>query len=556
MNTSSEHIKKVECELCDDKAYGKKHKSTYTDGHTYCHRCKTYIPGEGSGFVNLKTGEKLEIDKYTSTEQFIGTISDIPERGLSVKTCELLGIMNGRIYNKNGCYLYMYDNGLKVRLPDKSFPWIEGSAKECSMFGLDQAKDYTKPIIITEGEFDTAACYEVGYQACSLHSGNGSAKISAEHDKQELLKYKEIWIGVDNDEAGRKAKEDLIEVFREWNILERVSIIDWWPKKDANEVLMLRVTDEEGCATDNFEQDKEQLLDYLKENVTQWSPEGITLASDIDIEDLKITNIRTLKIPLPKLQASMGGFDYGCNYGVLAGVGIGKTTFLSWMNLELFLNNPELKIASLFYEEGEAVTPLRYISLQHKIPIGKLRRDRTLLNTKQWEEAKVFYNSDRMAFLNKKSDKTSKGLIQYMTWLVKVRGFDMIVIDHISYIIGRSGVSKNGERRDIDELIYQIQDLTNSLGCITIFVSHITESKDTKKNWDDGEVPSLYSGRGSRALAQIPDGIIGIARNMKNAYNQSIADVYNLKNRWDGTLGKMDSLLYYEDSGTLEIYNK
>ncbi len=552
---TSKLLYKDECEPCDDKAWGKKHRGVYDDGHTYCHRCKTYVPaattitskddkGQVTEEVNIKPG------------QFTGSFQDLPERGISQKTCEMLGIMKGEVYDDEDSYLYMYDNGLKTRLPDKSFPWLEGNARECSMLGLECAKDYNKPIIITEGEFDTAACYEAGYQACSLHSGCDSILICLEHDKEELFKYKEIWLGLDKDvgttingrfiQQGQEATKKAIELFNQWGILDKVKIIDWGVYKDANEALIpVPATIEDAF----------YVLDLiLQQNVKEWSPEGLTLGQNIDIEDLKVTNIKTLPIPLPLLNESMGGFDYGCFYLVLAGVGIGKTTLLSWLSLQMFKANKEVRIASLFYEEGEAVTPLRYAALTHGIPVGKLRRDRTLLSSKQWEDVKEFYNSDRMAFLNKKADRTSKGLLEYMRWLVKVKKYDIIIVDHISYIIGRTGVSKNGERRDIDELVYQLQDLTNELGCITICVSHITESKDAKRNWDDGEVPSLYSGRGSRALAQIPDGIIGAARNMKNESNQSIMDIYNLKNRWDGKLGRMDSLIYLENTGELRIH--
>lgn len=543
MTNSSMHIKKTECIDCNDAAWGKKHLSQYSDGHTYCHRCKTYTPRDCNNTFTLGTIKKdsplaLEFNK----EQFIGSFQDLPERGISKETCELLGIMKGRIYNKDNCYLYMYDNGLNVRLPDKSFPWIEGKASECSMFGLSEATDYTKPVIITEGQFDTAACYEIGRQACSLNSGNGSALVSLTHDKEELLKYKEIWIGVDNDEAGRKAKEDIIKLCTEWGILDRLKIIDWSVYKDANEALL----------------DKENhriFLDMLDVHTRYWSPEGLTLAQDLDIDSFQINNIRTLEIPFaPRMHKMMVGYDYGCNYGILAGVGIGKTTWLTWQNLQIFLANPEVKIASLFYEEGEVVTPLRYVALKYGIPIGKLRRDRTLLSKEQWERVKDFYNHDRMAFLNNKADRTSKGLLQYITWLVKVKKFDMIVVDHLSYIIGRSGVSKNGERRDIDELVYAIQDLTNQLGCITLFVNHITESKDSQKSWADGLIPDLYGGRGSKVLAQIPDGVIALARDMKNVHNQSVCSSYILKSRWDGPLGKADSWVYLEDTGELRIH--
>lgn len=214
-----------------------------------------------------------------------------------------------------------------------------------------------------------------------------------------------------------------------------------------------------------------------------------------------------------------------------------------------------LKVASLFYEEGEMITPLRYVALKNKVPVGKLRRDRRLLSNEQWEESKEFFNTDRLAFLSKKAKRTSEYLLQYITYLVKVKKFDMIIVDHISYIIGRSGVSKHGERRDIDELVYSLQELTQKLECITIIVSHVVEPEGNK-NLDDGVIPSLYSGRGSKVLAQVPDGIIAASRNMNNEFSQSVIDLHCKKNRWGGKLGKMDSLIFYDQTGWLELKPK
>ena len=312
--------------------------------------------------------------------------------------------------------------------------------------------------------------------------------------------------------------------------------------KDANEALNFYFPDKKSAL--------ENILDfYSKDNDKSV---GLVFGNELDFNLLQTEIIKSIPIPFPKLYLSLGGFDYGCLYLILAGVGIGKSTLLNELSYYYFSNN--YKIANLFYEESEKVTPLRYIALENNIPVGLLRRDRTLLSSEQWENSRKSINKDTVCFLNKEAIKNSESLFKNIEYLVEKKGFDIIIIDHISYIIGRSGVSKNGERRDIDELIYKLQDLTHKLGCIIICVSHITESNGTK-GWDEGEIPSLYSGRGSKVLAQVPDGIIGLARDMKNEYKQAIMTTYCLKNRWGNKLGKMDSLVFHENTGRLELFN-
>lgn len=534
----SNHVRKSGCVKCEDSKWNAKHLSIYDDGHTYCHRCKTYT--HSPDIIESISGAVYDKNKG----QFIGKFQDLPERGLTKETCEFLGIMKGSLGSKEDCYLYMLDNGLKVRLPNKDFPWIEGSSKECSMFGLDRAVDYNSPIVITEGEFDTASIYQVGMQACSLLNGNTSAEVSLNNSKEELLKYQKIWLGLDNDKAGKEAYETIIKIFTEWGILDKVCTVDWQHVKDANDALLDVLYPD----IDNTTR-----LEYiLKEKVIQWKPEGIVFGNNLNIKNLREVHIESITVPAPLLNESFGGLDRGCFYLFLAGVGVGKSTILTEWSLYWY-KTLGLKVANLFYEEDEDVTPLRYIALENNIPIGKLRRDRTLMSEEQWKKAESdFISTDRTVFLDKTAKRDSNELFTFIEYLVTVKKFDVIIIDHISYIIGRSQGSKQGERRDIDELIYNLQDLTRRLKCIILAVSHVTESKK-EKNWDEGEIPSLYSGRGSKALAQIPDGIIGASRNMKDEWNQHVITLYNLKNRWGGKLGKMDDYLYIDSTGRLEL---
>lgn len=526
MNNEDKIIDKIQCPECVKLGHDlvdKNNLCIYSDGHGYCHAREHY-------FKRHELPASIQPKEFTKTvlqQHFIGTFGAIEERGVSQETCKLLGIMSNADE-----IAFLYDNGVKIRKRhEKKFYWLEGDPQECSMFGLAQAKDYSKPIILTEGENDTASCYEVGYQACSVRSGAKDIEKSIQHDLQELLKYKEIWLGLDNDEEGQKATEKALKLLPKAKIISLTN-------KDANEGLLDNTLKED--------------LDAFEWEESKSKREGLIFGNELDFNQLQSSPIKSIELPWPKLNESLGGLDYGCFYLILAGVGIGKSTLLN--ELSYYYYDKGHKIANLFYEENEEVTPLRYIALKHNIPVGKLRRKRDLITAKDWDNVKDIFK-DSVCFLGKNALRNSDKLIDYIEYLVEKKEFKLIIIDHISYIIGRSGISKNGERRDIDELIYRLQDLTQRLGCIIIAVSHITESTGTK-GWDDGEIPSLYSGRGSKVLAQVPDGIIGLARNMKNEYNQSIMTLYNLKNRWGGTLGKMDSLVYYDNTGRLEVLNE
>lgn len=493
------------------------------EGHGYCFACNTRHELEGT--IKREGTSKMKV--FPTLVYQAGNKESL-KRQLSLEVCSNLRILSGTFCDKE-VTIYEYDKGVKVRIIDsKEFFWHSGKESECQMLGLDKAIDYNKPIIITEGEEDAASCWEVGYQACSLKSGAGSVEKSIKHDIETLSKYKQVWLCLDNDTPGIEATKKALE------LLPNAKVINLNYFKDANEALMTK-----------------ELNTLLDTQINDYVPEGLITFDQVDLDDLQNEQIEYLPITwLPKTnQYLQGGLEYGTLNLLFAGVGSGKTTLMAWLGYHLYMTHPNIKIANLLYEENEKTAPLRYIAMHYKLPVGKLRKDKTLLSTAEWKDAKrLFQQNDRLLFLGKECKRTSQGLFEYLDYIVNVKGCRIILLDHISYLIGRSGVSKHGERRDIDELLYKLQDFTITNHCIIIAVSHVTAKKEGK-NFDEGEIPSVYSGRGSGALAQIPDVVIALARNSRDKYNSSYLKMFLVKNRWGGTVGETDTLIYNDDTG-------
>lgn len=456
-------------------------------------------------------------------------------RGISSETCKFLGIQIAEVGDKQ-IIRYTHTNldssqSIKERYPNKVFKW-DGKTEQTNMFGLDKCNDFNSPLIITEGNEDAATIWDLGYQACSVLSATTEIKdIELAYDRLE--KYPEIWICIEQDKAGRTVTENIKRLLAHKLIRQ----IDLSPRKDANDWI-------------RENPDREELLNRLNNGI-EILPEGIIFGNQLDINRLKTTNIRSIPLPWPKLNDSLNGLEYGCLYLFLAGTSVGKSSILRELGYYYRTELPDLKIANFFLEENEEVTPLAYVSIHNNVPLGNLRRDRTLLSSSQWDYAhQELLNTENLLFINKDFKKESESILKHIEYLVRVKKFDMIIIDHISYIIGRTGVSKHGERRDVDEFIYKLQDLVQRLNCIILAVSHVNESS-SQKRWDQGEIPNIYSGRSSKVLAQVPDGIIGLSRNMVDA--SDILSLYNLKNRWFSKLGKMDDLVYINETGRLKL---
>jgi len=510
------------------------------EDHSTCYACsvtKFFENKETASFEdNIPTilGNFNHADWISKDDsEFVGLYKGIPERGISEEVCHKLWCSTGEIYNKPA-YGFTYGEAEKIRFKDeKKFIWV-GDSSTSVLYGLHACTDYSKKIVITEGEFDALSLWEKGIQACSIFRGAGSAKKDVTTSLEELKKFAEIVVWFDNDEAGQKALKEVLEILPK----SKTSWVYSKWIKDANEALL-----------------QGKLEEVLNDCLMLAKPVGILQADEIDFLAIQEEKIEYIPITfLPKVnEVTNGGFEFGTLNLIFAGVGSGKTTLLCHLGYHWFMNNKDLRIANLFYEENEKVTPLRYIAIHNNLPVGKLRKNPELLSPEQWRTSRQLFQQDnRMSFLGRECKRTSEGLFDALDYLVNRLHYNIILLDHISYIIGRSGVSKHGERRDIDELLYKLQDFSIKNNCIILAVSHITQKKEDKQ-WDEGAVPSVYSGRGSGALAQIPDVVIALARNTKNPYAESILKTYVVKNRWGGKVGETDQLVYNDDTGHFEV---
>ena len=133
----------------------------------------------------------------------------------------------------------------KVRLLDEKRMWSIGVDNDVDMFGWEQAKaSGVKKLVITEGEFDavaltrilethTAETYKDNIPAVvSLPNGASSAAKAVTKAQKEMKKFfSEVILCFDNDEAGKKAVDEVIKILPDVKVATL-------PCKDANEALV------------------------------------------------------------------------------------------------------------------------------------------------------------------------------------------------------------------------------------------------------------------------------------------------------------------------------
>ena len=142
----------------------------------------------------------------------------------------------------------------------------------------------------------------------------------------------------------------------------------------------------------------------------------------------------------------------------------------------------------------------------------------------------------------------SDNLLAKIRYLARGCGCQYIILDHISIVV--SGIEGGDERRIIDNMMTNLRSLAEELNIGMIVVSHLRRPAGDKGH-EEGQVTSLSQLRGSAAIAQLSDIVIGLERNQQDEENSNITTVRVLKNRWSGDTGVAGQLSYSQTTGRM-----
>jgi len=109
----------------------------------------------------------------------------------------------------------------------------------------------------------------------------------------------------------------------------------------------------------------------------------------------------------------------------------------------------------------------------------------------------------------------------------------VIFLDHLSILL--SGLDGD-ERKMIDTTMTRLRSLVERTGIAMFLVSHLRRTQQDK-NHEEGARVTLGQLRGSAAIAQLSDAVIGLERNQQSDKNGSDTTVRVLKNRHSGEVG-------------------
>jgi len=519
------------CPLCGSRDNVKR----YDDGHAKCFginrttggRCEFFDPpGATPGEAAITWTEVREQGLV------IGEVLPIPSRGITGVTCGRYGYAVGKDYSGTPVQIAPYYStagrlvAQKLRYKDKNFSWT-GHSKEATLFG-QHLQPRGKRLFVTEGEVDALSLSQAldhKWPVVSIRNGAPNAKTDLVEQLEYLKNFEEVVLVLDSDSAGRAAAEACGAALITTVPVRIVTL----PLKDAND--MLRAGRVQEMVSACF-------------RAPLYRPKFL-----ISVKDAKDLALREPEIGLPWPWTALTKLTYGRRRGELyalgSGVGCGKTdTFHTWEAFDL--HELKVPIAAFHLEEPPGETLQRLGAKVHGVPFflpGK--GDRSLLSATldDWDSRGVLHLAGQFG----KTDKSA--VMDAIRYLYHVHGVYHVYLDHLTALAAHA----EDERRYLDGLMEEFASLTQELGLIFHFVSHLATPAQGNKPHEEGGRVKANQFRGSRAIMQWANYMFGQERNTqaKEDFVKHTSVFRVLKARYAGEANGGVFLLKYDGETSL-----
>jgi twinkle protein len=368
---------------------------------------------------------------------------------------------------------------LKLDRPDgKKQIRVQSDCEPC-LFGWDAIPKDARSVAIVEGEIDamTLDQYQLGLAVLSVPfgGGNGNKQEWIQYEFDRLSVFDEIYLCLDNDDAGKKATDELIERLGRY----RCRIVKL-PYKDANECLQNGLSSQE--IRELF--DQAQILDpaelkqassYVNEVIQQFYPPEQT-REGYDFPWDKTHN----KIYLRPDELSVWT---GIN-------GHGKSQLLGYVMLHCIKQGAKVCIASL------ELKPKRLLARLTRQAAGiKRPSDDYIRAIHDWYE-------DKLWIFDLVGTAKKERLLEVFKYARQRYGVDVFVIDSFM----KCGIAEdeyNSQKLFIEELC----DFKNEHNCQVHLVVH------PRKGVDESKIPGKLDMKGSGSITDLADNCFTVWRN-------------------------------------------
>ena len=513
MSDENEFVRHEHCPECPSSdAF-----AVYSDGSGYCFSC---------GHSTRGTGESLTpaAPRLSTPFTYSGDFSGIRSRKITESTCKKFNVrvdagpvIRFPYYSSAGRVV-----AYKERPQSKEFHWT-GKNEDKQLFG-QQLFGKGKTIVITEGEFDALAVWQArpNWPVVSVPNGAQGAKKALSLQLDYLMRFDEIILMFDNDDAGITASEECVQLFPP----NKVFIAPLAQYKDACEAVQAGDTD------------------AIRQAV--WNKHSYCPKSIIDgrnLFDLVSTPLhgRDADYPYSQLNTVTGGLRLGELVTITAGSGTGKSTLCGEIAVSLIKQQQNVGYIAL--EESVKRTGLRLMTVAANKPLH-LNNE---IPKEDFESAfRDTLGSSHVYLRDGFGSVDPDSLLNDIRFLVMNHEVKWIVLDHLSILL--SGNESNDERKLIDIVMTKLRSFVEETGIGMILISHLRRVQGDKGH-EDGASVSLGQLRGSHSIAQLSDLVVALQRDISSGENR--AELVVLKNRFNGQTGPAGKLAYGTETGRL-----
>jgi twinkle protein len=512
--------------------------SLNADGSAYCFSCQEYMREYDSEQEPTITNRENETKSFQTQSDF----AEIVDRNIKVDTCKKYGVSvkidsMGNITN----HYYPYHDkqgakiGTKTRFTKLKEFSIQGNTKNSGLFG-EHLFTKNKYIIITEGELDCLSAYQMfktdKYETPVVSIKNGIT--SAVKDVKNSLEWLEnnfdnVIINFDNDQQGKEGALKVAELFS--------------PGKCKILNLPEEFKDASDCLTKN------KIQAYVKSfwEAKVFAPDGIINANTLFDQISKPTIRSFVQYPFEGLNKITYGIRPAELVTFTAGSGLGKTQVMREIVYHMIKKTKD-NVGLLMLEETPVITSKGLMSLEAN---QRLHLPDVHLSK---EELKTYFDktvgTGRVFMFDHFGSNSIDNIVSRVRFLAKGLDCKYIIIDHVSIIV--SDQSHGDERRALDEIMTRLRTLVQETGVAMMVVSHLR--RPDGKGHEEGAATSLSQLRGSAAIGQLSDMVIGLERDAQNDDPEvrNTTKIRVLKNRFAGITGPCCNLKYNIDTGRLD----
>lgn len=507
----------------------------WEDGHAHC-----FTPGCGYYEKAQSMGEDGEnySSKGSSVKEGVltlqGEVLPLPKRGLTEETCRLWGYRVGELNGRPAQFAYFFDDqkrpyAAKVRFANKDFTII-GDTRNLGLYGKWLWNGGGKLIVVTEGEIDALSVSQVQnlrWPVVSVPNGAQGAVKAIKKDFDYLDSFDTVVFMFDMDEAGQTAATACAELFSPGK-----AKIASLPRKDANDCLV--------------HGEDAQIVSAMW-NAKVYRPDGIIDGTTLWEKLSTVRDVRSVPYPYEGLNEKTHGLREGELVTITAGSGVGKSAFVREISYNLLQQGETVGLIML--EESVERTAWGLMGIACSKPLHISRSGVSQEELRSAFDATC--GTGRLFLYDHFGSTEVDNLLARIRYMAKSLSCKWIILDHLSIVI--SGLEGEDERRLIDRAMTLLRTLVQETGIGLILVSHLR--RPDGKGHEEGAKTSLSQLRGSHAIAQLSDVVIGLERDQQGE-NPDETTVRVLKNRFSGDTGEACKLYYSKETGRLSNFTE